>query len=206
MPQKKKKRSTYHHGALKEAVLQAALVRMQERKSADFTVPELARELGVTHGAVYKHFPSKRAIIAELALLALQRFREFLVQELPPPEAGWKTHPALAAFYVKFACENPGLFKALFHPELAQLDDYPDLAEARRGQFMLLQQYFSELLRTSGEGATHAALAHWAMVHGLAVLLIDGQVPREALGAASVEQVAKSLAGLLEQGIRGPGR
>ncbi len=198
-----RRRSTYHHGALKEAVLACALAHMDRRKAADFSVPELARELGVTHSAVYKHFPNKKAIVVALAERALETFLAFAEQELPPPSAGWKAHPALADVYVRFAVENPGLFKALFHSALEDLAEYTALAAARERQFAMLLDYFARAVRVKkGVNARHAALAHWSMSHGLAVLLVDGQIPPGELTELPAGDLASALAKLLERGIR----
>lgn len=196
------KRTTYHHGDLKNAVLDAAQTRMNTRSGADFSVPELARELGVTHGAVYKHFPTKKAIIVALAERALGTFLDFAQKELPPPSAGWAAHPHLAVVYVRFAVENPGLFRALFHRDLADLSEFPHLARMRATQFQMMIDFFASVIQGKKKDVVNAALAHWSMSHGLAVLLVDGQVPPEALRATTPSRLAKDLAALLENGIR----
>lgn len=197
-----KTRTTYHHGDLKNAVLDAAQARMNTRAGAEFSVPELARGLGVTHGAVYKHFPTKKAIIVALAERALGTFLDFAQRELPPPSAGWDAHPHLTVVYVRFAVENPGLFRALFHRDLADLSDYPHLAQLRATQFQMMIDFFASVIRGGKKAVREAALAHWSMSHGLAVLLVDGQVPPEALEETRPGTLAKHLARLLETGIR----
>lgn len=198
-----KKRTTYHHGDLRNAVLDAAETRMNTRAGAEFSVPELARELGVTHGAIYKHFPTKKAIIVALAERALGTFLDFAQRELPPPSAGWDAHPHLVIVYVRFALEHPGLFRALFHRDLADLRDYPHLAQMRATQFQMMIDFFASVIEGKKRDVVNAALAHWSMSHGLAVLLVDGQVPPDALKGTTPGALAQALAGLLEQGIRG---
>ena len=143
--------ATYHHGSLRTAILEAA-ARMIERDGVEgLSVREAARRAGVSHNAPYRHFPDRDALRTALAADGVAK----LLKEL-----GERNGRELAQAYVRFALGRPQLYRLMFSGQR-----WPEL-EAR------FAQAFSEVGRTG-------AAAAWALVHGLALLLIDGQFAGE---------------------------
>jgi AcrR family transcriptional regulator len=163
----------YHHGNLRQALLEAALVILEREGEAGLGLRDLARAVGVSPAAPYRHFASRGALLEALAVTGFNRFTAAM-------EATAEAHPsdalrAMGRTYVLFALDNPGLFRLMFSAQLRR--------EGRPGLRMAAERAFGMLRRVAGGDAAAGrvpALAAWARVHGLAMLLLDGQIVVEA--------------------------
>jgi AcrR family transcriptional regulator len=144
--------TTYHHGDLREAILEAAGRMIEKEGLAGLSVREAARRAGVSHTAPYRHFPDRKALLAALAAEGFSQLAKVLEN---------RSGRELAEAYVRFALEHPQRFRLMFASGRAHAD--------LRAQFGAA---FSEL----GAGASLAAAAAWALVHGLAQLALDGHL------------------------------
>lgn len=164
----------YHHGALRDALLAAAESILRREGLPALTLRAIAREAGVTHGAPSHHFKDLSGLLSELAALGFERLTS-MMQEVSPKEPQWSLTASHA--YVAFAIENPGLFSLMFRGERLNADN-PRLLAARRNVFGVLEQFgnSSDLVedRTRIGGMT----AQWCLLHGYAVLAIDGRLAR----------------------------
>ena len=171
-------RQGYHHGDLRAALLDAGLRLLRERSVDDLSLRELAREVGVSAAAIYRHFPEKSALMAALAVEGLERLGK--AQRMATRSAGGGKAGFLASglAYVRFAVDNPALFRLVF--SVAQQDDplearLDGVSAALRG----LRQDVEALMPAGVPAAERkaAALHAWALVHGLAQLVLDRQIP-----------------------------
>jgi AcrR family transcriptional regulator len=170
----------YHHGDLRAALVQQGLRLLEERHGDDIGLREVARAAGVSATAVYRHFPDKAALLRALAAEGLARLADAQRTASEAAGGGKAGFAATGRAYVRFALANPALFRLVFShppeadPMTAARDELP---EAFR---MLLAN--AEMVVPPGtgvEGAKLVALDAWAHVHGLAMLMLDGQVPRD---------------------------
>ena len=177
-------RRAYHHGDLRKAALDQALQHINRTRDVSFTLRELAAALGVSSTALYRHFDSKLAL---LAAVAEEGYRELLRRFETDQKAG--DLPALEVMasrgraYVLFAMDYPAHFRVMFLPQLRMEGEFPALWELRQQVYGRLEQALSLLERDgllSGANLRDIALTSWATVHGLASLLVDGQVKVEA--------------------------
>ena len=163
----------YHHGNLRQALLEAALVILEKQGEAGLGLRDLARAVGVSPAAPYRHFDSRAALLEALAVTGFQRFTRLMqaiaTDDMLDPLTG------MGRTYVKFALDNPNLFRLMFSPVLRR-DSRPGLQMAAHAAFETLRQVTGADLARDRV----AALAAWARVHGLAVLLLDGQIAVEA--------------------------
>lgn len=163
----------YHHGDLRNALLEAALVILEREGEAGLGLRDLARAVGVSPAAPYRHFDSRSALLEALAVTGFQRFTRAMeeVAASDPPDI----LAAMGKTYVLFALEHAALFRLMFSAQLRR-DNRPGLRMAADAAFATLRRV------TGGEtrAGRVAALAAWARVHGLAVLLLDGQIATEA--------------------------
>ena len=178
----------YHHGNLRQALLEAALLILERDGEAGLGLRDLARAVGVSAAAPYRHFDSRAALLEALAVTGFQRFTAAMeaISGTNPPDL----MAAMGKTYVLFALDNANLFRLMFSPQLKK--------DGRPGLRMAADMAFDTLRHISG-GDTRtgriAALAAWARVHGLAVLLLDGQIAiragedTEALIAEIVEHL-----------------
>jgi len=106
---------TYHHGALREALIEAGLAALEQGDVAgDISLRALARSVGVSPTAVYRHFPDKRALLAALAAEGLNRLGEAQARAAKEAGGGAAGFSASGRTYVRFALAHPALFRLMF--------------------------------------------------------------------------------------------
>jgi AcrR family transcriptional regulator len=168
---------SYHHGDLRRALLDAALGVLSEGQ--DLSLREVARRAGVSHAAPYHHFEDRRALLAALAEEGLDALRS----SLHGAAASHSEDPrhallGLAVAYVRFAVENPAVFRLIFSAELRDREGLPQLQEAYTDAYAALAQEVRRLLPPREEPAEVRfwTLWAWSLVHGLTSLMLDQQV------------------------------
>jgi AcrR family transcriptional regulator len=196
----------YHHGDLKSALRDAARVVIARNGAGAFSLREVARMAGVSHAASYRHYPNKEALLADLAE---RGFRD-LAECTRAAAARYPDDPlmqlrAAGAAYVDFGVANPDLLQLMFGGFVAHTDDHPALRSAGRTAFAVLSDIIvagqqARVIR-SGDRRDFA-LSAWALVHGLALLVVGGQV--SAPTNVSARQLAHRCAGLLVEGLAEP--
>ncbi len=152
--------STYHHGDLPPALLEAAGKILEKEGIAGLSLRELARRAGVSHNAPYRHFPDREALLAALATEGFAWLRKELAS---------RRGQEGAAAYVRFALEHPQRFRLMFGGRIPY-ERYPALRGEASAAHAGLEQQFAQY----GADAALAAAAAWSLVHGLAHLLLDG--------------------------------
>ena len=172
-------RHSYHHGNLREALLQGALRAIAELGPGAFTLREVARRAGVSHNAPYRHFRDKDAL---LAAVAAQGFRE-LTRAMR--DAGKRQSKALDRLkqsglaYVAFAIRRPEHFTVMFDAPVRSSKD-AEYLQASQEAFNTLVNY---IRNCQDEGQLPAgntlerALYAWSLVHGIAKLAVAGRLP-----------------------------
>ncbi|HUH77555.1 MAG TPA: TetR/AcrR family transcriptional regulator [Devosia sp.] len=165
--------TSYHHGNLRHSLLDVALRVLEREGEAAVNLRELARIVGVSPGAPYRHFQSRAALLEALAVTGFQRFTKAM--EEVERSGSTDALASMGKTYVLFALHNRELFRLMFSPQLRR-DNLPGLKMAASQAFATLRR-----VTDGGQpGGRVAALAAWARVHGLAVLLLDGQIAIDA--------------------------
>lgn len=168
-------KSSYHHGDLRAAALEEGLRQLEHSSVEQLSLREIARKVGVSATALYRHFPDKDALMGAIA----SRGFEMLAEAQADAMEGLEPQAAFAASgraYVRFAIAKPSLFRMIFSCAVNQTHPFetpPDDSAAG-----LLIQNIAVLLgpEASEEVRVVAAMRAWALVHGLAMLILDGQV------------------------------
>ncbi|MBU60048.1 MAG: TetR family transcriptional regulator [Alcanivorax sp.] len=172
--------STYHHGNLRPALVEEGLALLAEKGGDGFSLRELARRVGVTANASYRHFANKDALLLALAAEGFRRLRA--AQEAAEAAADGPGRQLVAGglSYLRFAHANPALFRLMFSGAAAAHrsgdNDDPELTEASAAAFETLRQAVARTGLAGDDDGHHAALRAWAMVHGFSHLLLDGQL------------------------------
>jgi AcrR family transcriptional regulator len=163
----------YHHGDLRAALVDAAIDLIAERGLRGFSLAELSRRLGVTVAAPYRHFAGRDALLAAVAVRALDDFAAMLTAETAEAESPEQRLAAMARAYVRFAAEKRPLFETLYSSGIDKRR-YPDLRRAYEPV-----DAFHSLVAEICDGDTAAAEALAgaleATAHGHAALLFDGE-------------------------------
>ncbi len=193
----------YHHGNLRQALVQAALALIAARGPTGFTLSEAAKDAGVTPAAVYRHFAGREDLIAECARQGYAIFGDLLEHAW----AGGKPS-ALAAFgavgraYLAFARKFPGHYMAMFESGIAP-GHSPELQAAASRAEAAMQRATEALLRTLPEGrrppAAMVAAHIWAMSHG--VVELHARATPGARAPYSSEDLLESGIGIYLRGL-----
>lgn len=147
---------------------------LESRTADDLSLREVARAVGVSATAVYRHFPDKGALMAALAAAGLARLAANQHAASEAAGGGVAGFNATGAAYVRFALANPALFRLIFANPIPIKPD-PGLPE--HDAMIFLRANAALLAEGKGGDAQVIALQAWAIVHGLAMLMLDGQVP-----------------------------
>ncbi len=127
--------SAYHHGALREALLTRAAEVIEDRGIEALTLRGLARDLGVSHGAPNRHFPSREDLLATLAATAWAQAREATLSKADAAgDDPWVRLNAMGRGYLTWAIENRALFTVITHPDVNRFADEALLEATRQFQ------------------------------------------------------------------------
>lgn len=178
-------RRGYHHGNLREALIQAALDLIAKKGPGGFTFADAARSAGVSSAAPYRHFRDRDALITDVARRGFELFAAHLERAWndgrPEPFAAFEN---IGRAYLAFARDEPAYHSAMFEAGLS-LDDDPQLRQAADRSFAVLR-HASETLcgRLAPEKRPPAlmmSLHIWALSHGIASLFARGDGGRRRL-------------------------
>ena len=184
-------RRNYHHGNLREALVDAALDLIAEKGPAGFTFAEAARQAGVSPAAPYRHFRDRDALMADVAKRGFERFEKDLAaawDEGRPSKR--QAFERVGKAYLGFARNEPAYFSAMFESGLS-ISAHRELQEAGDRAFGVLRGACEAILAAMPEAkrppAMMVALHIWSLSHGIAGLFARGDAARRALPMAPEE-------------------
>jgi AcrR family transcriptional regulator len=197
-------RRAYHHNDLPEALTTAALQAITARASVDISLREIARMIGVSHAAAYRHFDTKTALLSAVATRGMWRLAAWMrrIERLPAATPGDKVC-ALGSGYVRFGFAHPGYHRAMFAPAVARKADFPELREASDAASAPLVRAVEAcmaagLLRGETNRCVEHSLAIWSLVHGVVTLALDGQFEEGVLRVGPGDRIARRGASAYE--------
>lgn len=177
----------YHHGDLRAALIAEGLRLLATSDVEHMSLREIARNVGVSATAVYRHFPDKNALLGALAASGGEQLADQQLQAQRHAGGGIEGFNATGRVYVRFALANPALFRLMMSNarEGSESDSEKStgLGLLRRNIAMLAGPEANENARRV------RAIQSWAIVHGLAMLMLDGQVPPDEM---LIEEVVNS--------------
>jgi AcrR family transcriptional regulator len=184
--------AAYHHGDLRSALLQAAAEEISTAGVAQLSLRELARRAGVSHAAPAHHFGDKTGLLTALATEGFRVLHEHTSPVLGRPDALVRAGEQ----YVAFALAHPAHFSVMFDPHLLRMSDTALAAERN----LAFDNFFAAVRQTTGtddaELVAIQAMAAWSVVHGVAVLWLQGNLPYPADAGCVPAVIAQLGAGL----------
>jgi AcrR family transcriptional regulator len=205
------RRKPYHHGALHSALVEASIALAREGGPDRVILREAARAAGVSHSAAYRHFADREALLAEVSRFARSELATEMRRRVGRAKGPRQRLRAVGTAYIDFALTEPGLFRTAFtsHPATSPLADQHRVDAGSPGDTVDPFEILGEVLdqcQAAGLLDPHrrpgAEIAAWSAVHGLAGLLLDGPLPRTAVG---IEFARRQVMELIERGLLNDG-
>ena len=196
-----KVRRPYHHGNLRRALLDEALATIRAEGVNGVTLREIGARVGVSRTALYRHFADKSALLTAVATEGFRTLRQQLVAAWEEGGHGPAAFQSMGVAYVRFAVANPSHYSVMFGGFVDAKSCDADLAVEAGGAFQALVDALAALQAQSlvrGDDTVLMARFAWAVVHGVAMLGINGQL-REP---GAVEQLTLYSLERLKTGIK----
>ncbi len=178
--EKRKVRKGYHHGNLREAILSESMSWIKKKGVESLSLREIAKKLGVTHSAPNKHFAKKEELLASLIEAGFIQFKKALLEG----KKDMDKHPreafiAMGKSYLRFANENPEMYRLMFSNNIEDMTNYPACEKAGLESFDVLLSSVITLqergLLRDGDPKSIAFLI-WSFTHGYVMLVQDGRL------------------------------
>jgi AcrR family transcriptional regulator len=175
----RKRANQYHHGDLRRALLEEALRTIQAQGVEHLTLRTVGKRLGVSRSALYRHFSDKQALLAAVGREGFRTFRLTLQEAWEQNGRGRSGFEAMAAAYVQFAVAHPAYYRVMFGRFVESCAKDEEFMAEARGAFQVLfdsivEQQHAGLIRR--DDPLLLARFIWSVVHGIAMLAIDGQL------------------------------
>jgi AcrR family transcriptional regulator len=193
----RKSRHSYHHGDLRDALVQAALAEAEQGGPEAISIKALAKTLGVSQPAPYRHFADREALLVAVTAEAFRQFNAVLRQAVAAPSRRSKLS-RLAQAALVFGLERSGIYRLMFASQtMACADEDSELHAAAHETFALLLDALDgprDVLRE------RHALQIWASLHGVVMLAQQGLLTGKSINVSREElvedMVAQTLASL----------
>jgi AcrR family transcriptional regulator len=205
----------YHHGDLRNALVEAAVAAARVNGPDAVVVRDMARQVGVSHNAAYRHFASREDLLTAVAEVGLGGLAATMRQELDaaprrraPAERARQRLRAIGRAYVSYALAEPGLFRTIWAaghypsvPARAASSDGVNPAEAP-DPYLILNAVLDELVDAGAIPASrrpYSETVAWSAVHGLSTLIISG--PLAGLPPAEIDHLLNRLCDVIDAGL-----
>ncbi|GGV36955.1 TetR/AcrR family transcriptional regulator [Streptomyces spectabilis] len=207
----KPKRTTYRHGDLRNALIKAGVELAREGGPEAVVLRAATRQAGVAPNAAYRHFTDRGALLHAVSQAAMAQVAHAIEAELAAVADGLDEKAtararfrAVGTGYLRFAQEEPGLFRIAFHVpgDMTHASDADAAGAGGKSPFDLLGTALDELVETGQlpeDRRPGAEFLAWSAVHGLAVLVIDG--PLRGLHPTQARDAGQHLIDMIERGI-----
>ena len=174
------KKKNYHHGNLRDTLIQSALTLLEHGTIEDLTMRGLARAAGVSQTAPYRHFKDKDELIAQLKSDGFEQISEIIQGVKDRYEDPKERFYQSGVAYIEFARNNAAYFKLMFSHSFDDYERYPEMIQCREGAYEKFSQDVQECMKAAKgpvAQADHLAveISSWSLVHGLSTLLLNQQ-------------------------------
>lgn len=200
-------RKNYHHGDLKNALIQAGIEILAEEGVSGLSLRKAARKAGVSHSAPYAHFADKQTLIAAIASDGHERIHERFQAVLTRyPNEPLHQFTAAAWSYVEFGLGSPDHYKITFSGAMQDEHSHAEFVEASQRNMQVLRAIIAQcraadIFPPTDIDLDMQAVGIWSLLHGLVMLMIQGQIPGTLLKSSPPKDM---VAAALQQVVRVP--
>jgi AcrR family transcriptional regulator len=198
-----KEKETYHHGDLQQRIIEEALFWIEQENIVSLSLRGIARNLGVSHNAPYRHFPDKESLLNAIAIKGFGQLHQALQQAATNYlDNDRKRLEAIGVAYIQYALQNQAYYRVMFCDRRKNVRlclNYQQVAS----------EAFNVLLNVIKAGQTNKvfipeeaeqlASVCWSLVHGVSMLAIDGQL--EISNPNSILELAEIATKVIAQGL-----
>ena len=177
------KKNSYHHGDLRQKIIDEALAWIERENIVSLSLRGIARRLGVSHNAPYRHFPDKESLLVAIAEIGFQQLHQALQQTLDTLGDKFENHQqrleAIGVAYIRYAVENQTYYRVMFSDRQLICEKYPELDRISEQAFMVLLNVIEagqEAKVFIAEDSRQLARVCWSLTHGVSMLAIDNQL------------------------------
>lgn len=189
------KKNDYHHGNLKETLVQSTLEIMSTTEIDKISMSVLAKHVGVSRTALYAHFADKDALLSEVAAYGFRKLGAQLADVLASDSQTTPKEQSFAIIYIRFALEHKELFRLMFGPRLTnKSESLKHDAEKTFGKVQfIIKERLAEKGITSVKDINYNSISAWASVHGLTTLLLDGLLDPSMMDSSNLEDFTSEI-------------
>lgn len=195
----------YHHGDLKNALIEAAIPLLAEHGIAGLSLREVARVVGVGHAAPYRHFRNKQELLQAIAIYGFGKLeKNCVLAEKKYPNNPVQQFADVGRRYVLFVYDNPEISNLMsggyFSNETCGEEMMAAANQAMSGMVRIAQRgqdtgFFKKI------AIEQLALSAWSMMHGLSMLIISGMLYESATSRKKVIELSEAVGQVMFQGI-----
>ena len=199
------RRESYHHGDLREALIDAACGLIEEGGIEALSIRGAARQAGVSVAAPYRHFDSKEALVAAVGTEGFGRFAGEMRGAIEAIEDPFERLTAIGHVYVRFALRHPAFFQVMFSAQWGDRDAYPELRANSDRAFEVLHGIVEDCHRAVGSKLSPevTAITAWSLVHGLSSLIMADCLKDKT--AEDSERITAAVLAQFERALRSLG-
>ena len=198
---RKRAAGRYHHGNLRPALLEEALRTIQADGVEHLTLRKVGERLGVSRTALYRHFSDKQALLAVVAREGFRMLRLTLTTAWDEHGRSRKGFEAMGIAYVQFAVAHPSHYRVMFGRFVESCSKDTELVQEASAAFQVLVDSLAEQREAGlvrGDDLLTMARFVWSVVHGIAMLVIDGQLQGSdergaALSRYAIERIRDAI-------------
>jgi AcrR family transcriptional regulator len=198
------KQGRFHHGNLRQALIDGALGILGKEGAGAITLREVARRAGVTHAAPYRHFDGKEALLAAVAEEGFLQLKSDMEAVAQGAGDALDRLQRFGEAYIRFALKNPAHYRLMYGPEFAHRAAHPALQTASRESFSMIVGAVKEAqdARIVRDGdPIQLALTTWSLVHGLSQLMMDRQLEDAGVTKSQHDGVVRLAMVVIREGI-----
>ncbi|TGK86170.1 TetR/AcrR family transcriptional regulator [Leptospira montravelensis] len=171
------KRTSYHHGDLKNTIIKTCHKLLQKKGAADFSLREVANLSGVSHAAVYRHFQDKEEVLEILSSIGFDKLGSLQKKVSQNPKNPDEYFVKLGLVYIQFAIKNPNYYRLMFQTKRS--NETSILKRSKLKSYAILVRGCRFYLKTKRRKENHRSfsLMAWSLVHGYSNLSIETDFP-----------------------------